>query len=75
MSEQPSTSPPPAAGSNAAAGPTPQAIGVRFVKAYYQALSTTPDVISNFYQRDSCILSHGEDAARAHVVEIWILHL
>ena len=60
MSEQPSTSPPPAEGSNAAAGPTPQAIGVRFVKAYYQALSTTPDVISNFYQRDSCMLSHGE---------------
>ena len=52
-----STSPTPE-GSNAT-GPAPQAIGVRFVKAYYQVLTTNPDQIFKFYQASS-ILSHGE---------------
>eukprot|EP00980_Cylindrotheca_fusiformis_P023450 scaffold10490_cov129-Cylindrotheca_fusiformis.AAC.6 len=58
MSEQPSTSPPPT-GDGSVAGPTPQKIGIRFVKAYYQTLSTTPDQIFKFY-KPSSILSHGE---------------
>ena len=65
MSEKPSTSssvspPPTEGGANAsAAGPTPQMIGIRFVKAYYQTLSTTPDQIHKFY-KPSSYLSHGE---------------
>ena len=56
MSEPESTSPPPDA---SAAGPSPLLVGKRFVKQYYQVLSTTPDQIHRFYQADS-YLSHGE---------------
>lgn len=58
MSERPATSPPPPA-DGTATGPTPQTIGIRFVKAYYQTLSTTPDQIFKFY-KPSSFLSHGE---------------
>lgn len=58
MSEQPSTSPPPPA-DGTATGPTSQTIGIRFVKAYYQTLSTTPDQIFKFY-KPSSFLSHGD---------------
>jgi hypothetical protein len=43
----------------AAAGPSPLTIGKRFVKQYYQVLSTTPDQIHRFYQPTS-VLSDGE---------------
>jgi hypothetical protein len=38
--------------------PSPLAVGTRFVKQYYQVLSTTPDQIFRFYQPTST-LSHG----------------
>jgi hypothetical protein len=51
------TSPVPPEG---AAGPSPLTVGKRFVKQYYQVLSSTPDQIFRFYNPTLSVLSHGE---------------
>jgi hypothetical protein len=53
-----SVSPTPDSG-NAGGGPSPLTVGIRFVKQYYQVLSTTPDQIFRFYQPMSYV-SHAE---------------
>ena len=58
MSTSGSTSPSPT-GDGAAGGPSPMTVGKRFVKQYYQVLSTTPDQIFRFYQPKLSMLSHG----------------
>ncbi|CAJ1934402.1 unnamed protein product [Cylindrotheca closterium] len=50
------------------AGPTPQMIGIRFVKTYYQVLSTTPAQIFKFY-KPSSVLSHGEGSTPTSAVD------
>lgn len=57
--EQQSNSPLPGEGAPGSAGPSPLMIGKRFVKQYYQVLSSTPDQIFRFYQQTS-FLSHAE---------------
>jgi len=57
-----------AAASDGASGPTPQMIGIRFVKTYYQVLSTTPDQIFKFY-KPSSVLSHGEGSTPTSAVD------
>lgn len=58
MSDPPSTSPTPPEGSIAA--PSPLTVGKRFVKQYYQVLSSTPDQVFKFYQPKASFLSHAE---------------
>lgn len=48
-------------------GPSPLTIGKRFVKQYYQVLSSTPDQIYKFYQPTS-VLSDGEGSSPADPV-------
>lgn len=57
MADAKATSPAPPEG---AAGPSPLTVGKRFVKQYYQVLSSTPDQIFRFYNPSLSVLSHGE---------------
>jgi len=71
MSEQQSTATagqPPNVDAAPSGGPTPQMIGIRFVKTYYQVLSTTPDRIFKFY-KPSSVLSHGEGSTPTNAVD------
>jgi hypothetical protein len=57
MTDAKATSPVPPEG---ATGPSPLTVGKRFVKQYYQVLSSTPDQIFRFYNPSLSVLSHGE---------------
>lgn len=60
-------SPAPPEGGQHPTGPSPLLIGKKFVKQYYQTLTTTPDQIHRFYQPAS-ILSDGEGSSPTHPV-------
>lgn len=68
MSDQPgSNSPVPsedggAAGGNAASAPSSRVVGLKFVKQYYEILSTKPDQIFRFY-KESSFLSDAEGSS------------
>lgn len=72
--QQQQSTPPPAANDGSpnvgvgVGGPTPQMIGIRFVKTYYQVLSSTPAQIFKFY-KPSSVLSHGEGSTPTSAVD------
>lgn len=68
MSEQIPQASAPVATDSLSAGPTPQMIGIRFVKTYYQVLSSAPDQIFKFY-KPSSVLSHGEGSTPTSAVD------
>ena len=51
--------PPPAVDGNTAGGPSPLQVGMRFVKQYYNTISTSPDHIVRFYEPTLSTLSVG----------------
>ena len=51
--------PPPAVDGSTAGGPSPLQVGMRFVKQYYNTISTSPDQIVRFYEPTLSTLSVG----------------